>query len=191
MRLTEKVHQLLSEHLRCGDFAIDATAGNGHDTVLLARLVGTSGRTLAIDVQPSALEVTHARLLSNQLQTGVTLQLSEHAQALETLATGCTGAVAAIVFNLGYLPGSDKTIQTQSTTTGRALNAAAHLLRPQGLLCVTAYRAHPGGEDEASTVEQWMQAKASESWDIQSHIPPSPNQPPILWVAKKPTLEPQ
>lgn len=38
-----------------GDTVIDATAGNGHDTVFLAQLVGRQGRVWAFDVQSSAL----------------------------------------------------------------------------------------------------------------------------------------
>ena len=64
--------------------------------------------------------------------------------------------VAAITFNLGYLPGSDKSIQTRAESTEEALAASIQLLSPGGHLCVTAYRGHSGGTAEAETVEAFM-----------------------------------
>ena len=62
MRLTEQVHQILKRHVRAGDFVIDATAGNGHDTQFLADQVGPSGRVWAIDLQSEAIDATRQRL---------------------------------------------------------------------------------------------------------------------------------
>ncbi len=189
MRLTEKVHQLLSEHLREGDLVIDATAGNGHDTLFLAQQVGESGAVIAIDIQASAIESTRNQLITAGIEARVDLHQADHGAQLEALISTHSTTVAAIVFNLGYLPGSDKTIQTQSRHTLKALDASAHLLRPSGLLCVTAYRAHPGGEAEAQSVEDWMREKETEGWDVECHVPPSKNLPPVLWVAIKPTAQ--
>ena len=55
-------HAFLADRVRPGDFCIDATAGNGHDTVFLCSLVGETGRVLAFDIQPPAVENTNARL---------------------------------------------------------------------------------------------------------------------------------
>lgn len=186
MRLTEHVHQILSNHLRQGDFAIDATAGNGHDTVFLAQAVSESGKVLAIDLQASAIEATRQRLAEAGVNARVHVERGDHADRLESETAHTAGQTAAIVFNLGYLPGSDKTIQTHSSQTLRALDASAQLLRPGGLLCVTTYRAHPGGESEAHCVESWMRAKEAEGWRVDCHLPPSKNLPPVLWVTAKP-----
>ena len=62
------VPMLLAQTLRSGDVAVDATAGNGYDTLTLARLVlngdaGTQGRVVSVDVQQKALDTTSNRLL--------------------------------------------------------------------------------------------------------------------------------
>jgi methylase of polypeptide subunit release factors len=186
MRLTELVHQFLGSHLREDDLAIDATAGNGYDTLELARRVGETGRVIAIDIQESAVAHTRARLIEAGLESRVTLHTTDHATQLEALRGSSAESVAAIVFNLGYLPGSDKSVQTEATHTLRALDASAHLLRTGGLLSVTTYRAHPGGEPEAAAVETWMCAQASKGWTVQCHEPPAKNLPPVLWVTTKP-----
>ena len=185
MRLTEKVHQLLSDYLQAGDLAIDGTAGNGYDTLLLAEKVGASGKVIAIDIQNSALQATRAQLIAAQLEDRVALHCADHATQLEALSLTQPGSVAAIVFNLGYLPGSDKSVQTQSSTTERALHAAQMLLRPSGLLCVTAYRGHPGGMEEAALVENWMRQQEETGSRLDCHIPNSNNSPPILWVLER------
>jgi 16S rRNA C1402 N4-methylase RsmH len=185
MRLTELAHHILTEHLQDGDRAIDATAGNGHDTIFLARQVGSEGRIITIDIQDAAVEATRTRLEQAKLLTRVTLRTGNHADIMEELALKHAAEFAAIIFNLGYLPGSDQGVQTQPTTTRRALHAALELLQPSGRLCVTAYRAHTGGLEEAATVEAWMHQQKAEGHSIEVHVPPSDNSPPILWVLRK------
>lgn len=182
MRLTEQAHQILTAHLQEGDLAIDATAGNGHDTQFLAEKVGTSGQVIAIDIQASAIEASRERLCTAALIERSTLICGDHATELECLLPKHRQQIAAITFNLGYLPGSDKSIQTQSESTGQALKAAHALLSPHGLLCVTAYRGHPGGAEEAQLVETWMRTQESAGHAVECFIPNSKNHPPILWV---------
>ena len=185
MRLTEQAHRILTEHLQDGDRAIDATAGNGHDTVFLAGQVGSEGRVIAIDIQDAAVEATRTKLEQTGLLTRVTLRTGDHADIMEELALEHVAEFAAIIFNLGYLPGSDKCVRTRPTTTRRALDAALELLGPHGRLCVTAYRAHAGGLEEATVVETWMHQQEARGHSVESHIPPSENSPPILWVLTK------
>ena len=186
MRLTELVHHTLNDHLREGDLAIDATAGNGHDTSYLATCVGESGKVIAIDIQRSAIESTRSLLSEKALLDRVTLLLGDHSAILEQLLEEYKESIATVVFNLGYLPGSDKSVKTEAANTLQALEASAMLLRPSGMLCVTAYRAHLGGEEEAALVKQWMVSKESSGWHIKHHLPDSRNLPPILWLARKP-----
>lgn len=43
-------HQLLTEIVQPGDVVIDATMGNGHDTLFLSELVQSTGRVFSFDV---------------------------------------------------------------------------------------------------------------------------------------------
>jgi predicted O-methyltransferase YrrM len=189
MRLVEEVHRLLEAHLRPGGRAIDATAGNGHDTVLLARAVGPEGRVRAIDLQDAALAATRARLEEAALSGRVELRRGCHAGLLEELADAQPGGIDAVVFNLGYLPGGDKTVRTGKSTTRRALDAAARLLRPGGLLTALAYRGHPGGAEEAGAVEAWMRAAEKSGWRVEALETGAAEAtaPPVLWVGRKVT----
>lgn len=160
MRLTERAHQIVREHLRPGDIAIDATVGNGHDTRFLAELVGETGLVYGFDVQPEAIAGTE-RALADAGIANVTLLLADHASMAKMLAD-VRGRVGAVMFNLGYLPGGDKALTTRAETSVRAIDGARTLLRPGGVLTVLAYRGHPGGREEAATVRAFLQELVAE-----------------------------
>ena len=61
------VHDFFKQHVRPGAFCIDATAGKGRDALFLCRLVGESGRVLALDIQADAVAQTTALLIMRQL----------------------------------------------------------------------------------------------------------------------------
>ena len=187
MRLTTRVHHALSRHVRPGDTAIDATAGNGHDTLCLAGLAGPGGTVHAFDIRPEAVAATRRRLEAAGLADACALVFGDHAAEMEKRLPELAGRTAAAVFNLGFLPGSDHAAPTRPETTLAALGHAEKLLRPGGLLAVTAYRGHPGGAEEARAVREWMLRAASRGWRVIAHRPAGrPSAPaPVLWLARK------
>ncbi len=149
--LTEQAHAIIRQVVRPGDVAIDATAGNGHDTRFLAELVGATGHVYAIDVQPEALRRTVA-LLNDAVLAHVHLVHHDHAELKAFLPEPHHGRIAAVMFNLGYLPGGDRLLATRTDSTLKAIRSALEILRPGGVLSVIAYPGHPGGADEANAV---------------------------------------
>lgn|GEM_PF-202590 len=138
--------------------AVDGTAGNGHDTLFLARLVGEGGLVHAFDVQPEALARTAARLAAEGVGARVTLHGRGHEELAAAL--GAHGGVsvsppcvAVGMFNLGFLPGSDRGVATRTDTTLAALDALLPLLAPGGLVSLHVYAGHPGGADEAAALD--------------------------------------
>lgn len=187
MRLTERVHIILKQTIQPGDTAIDATAGNGHDTRAMAQLVGSSGKVFAIDLQSAAIEASRARLEHAGVLAQCELIQGDHAQVLHQLLVQGISA-AAITFNLGYLPGGKKELTTTPPTTLRALDASKSLITPGGILLVTAYRGHAGGMEEAGEVASWMRALPESTWRVEAKEPPTREAdriPPILWIARK------
>jgi predicted methyltransferase len=152
-QLTAQVHELLADLLRPGDVAIDATAGNGHDTLFLARQVGSTGCVHAFDVQQAALDETRKRLDSAGL-SGVILHRECHSRMSQFVPASLHRAIAAVTFNLGYLPGGEKSLITRPETSLRAIQAAVELVRPGGMVTVLCYRGHPGGRAETEAIEQ-------------------------------------
>lgn len=54
-RTTEAAKAAWASLVSPGDTVVDATCGNGHDTLALARLVGPHGCVIALDIQVSAV----------------------------------------------------------------------------------------------------------------------------------------
>ena len=146
--------ELQREAILPGMTVVDATMGNGGDTQRLCELVGETGRVYAFDVQPQALEKTRARLEAAGLLPRATLILAGHERVREYVAE----PIDAAVFNLGWLPGGDKSITTQVDTTLTALDACLALLKPHGLLTLCAYPGHGEGAEELRRVLDWARA---------------------------------
>ena len=177
--LTRVAHEILEQHLQPGDLAIDATAGNGHDTLFLARAVVPGGRVYTFDIQPQALQQTRVRLEGEGVADRVTLFHAGHEAMMELVPESAHGHIAAVVFNLGYLPGSDKQTTTLTETTLEALQHSTALLAPSGLLSVLAYRHHPGGRKESEAVWEFLGKLAGFRLEIRE----SPG--PVLFLAHR------
>jgi predicted methyltransferase len=182
MRLVDRAHELLGEALSEGDIAIDATAGNGHDVAFLAEQVGRSGMVYAFDLQKAAIEAT-TRLLAEKGFGNVELHQCGHERMDDRLPAEVLGQVTAVTFNLGYLPGGDKSVVTQTRTTCLALRTAMALLRPGGLLLVVAYRGHPGGSEECVAVREEL-SSLTEDLSVEGD-PAADATSPLLLAARK------
>ncbi|RJQ30722.1 MAG: methyltransferase domain-containing protein [Peptococcaceae bacterium] len=142
---------LIAECLFPGGTAVDATTGNGNDTLFLAREVGPAGCVYAFDIQADALKKT-ALLLEQAGQAGQVTLLQAGHEEMEQLAPG---PVNAIMFNLGYRPGGDHSIITRPQATLKALHSALHLLCPGGRVSLVVYTGHPGGREEYEAIEKF------------------------------------
>lgn len=132
--------------------------GNGHDTLFLAELVGESGHVHSFDVQEAALAATRRRLMSAGIDAGrYTLRQEDHARLLTALPEQDIGRVAAVMFNLGYLPGGDHSVITTQSSTLPALEGAAAALRIGGVVTAVLYPGHEGGAQEAAAVQRWAE----------------------------------
>jgi predicted methyltransferase len=149
--------------IREGDLVVDATAGNGHDTVFLAECVGESGSVLAFDVQEAAIISAKARVT----QAGFAERVGFFHESHERLDHHVAERTAAVVmFNLGYLPGADHESTTEVATTLAAFEKAACALKPGGILSVICYPGHPAGAAEAEAAEDWLAARTSAGWRV-------------------------
>ncbi|MDP4624305.1 MAG: methyltransferase domain-containing protein [Akkermansiaceae bacterium] len=152
---TDLLHHLLRDRISHGDTVIDATAGNGHDTLFLAGAVGETGRVIAIDIQEQAITSTRSRLDAAGLTARATLHHASHTQIRE-IASGTTPTV--ILFNLGYLPGADRSITTCTADSLSAIATSVKILPPRGILAITCYTGHASGEDESTAVTEFITA---------------------------------
>ena len=170
-------HALLKQAVGPGETVVDATVVNGHDTIFLATLVGPSGRVLGFDIQKEALKATETQLVL----TGQTRQVTLINDGHEHLKNHLTAdqQIGGAIFNLGYLPGGDKQLTTQSKTTLEAVKQAINLLRRGGLVVVVVYPGHPAGRLEQDALLTAVKALDQQTYNVlqyafinQIHEPP-------------------
>lgn len=176
--------EVLSQAIQESDICVDATTGNGHDTEYLAELVGGSGYVYGFDVQPAAILATSERLENAGVAARVTLFQADHADFQTYLPSELKGRLGAVVFNLGYLPGSDKQIITRREATLAAATGLADWLRPQGVMVIVAYTGHEGGREEADAVKAWSDSLDA-SFEVQHVVPATENSPPELFLMRR------
>ena len=141
-------HDVLKEAVQKGDTVIDATMGNGHDTLFLCELVGEEGQVIAFAEKDS---------------------------------------VKCIVFNLGWLPGGDKSITTLWETTKVALEKALSLLKKHGVLLLCAYPGHAEGDRERSEVKDFLASLAPQQYNVlhQKFLNAGPGAPENFIIQKQ------
>lgn len=183
-----QARDLIKSALQPGDTAIDATVGNGHDTLFLAECVGPSGRVVGFDIQPSAHTATARRLRGAGLQERVELLLRGH----ENMTAWFTEFASvprpkAAMFNLGYLPGGDRSVITRSATTLTALASALELVVPGGVITVVLYPGHEGGQVETNAILSWARAVPPHRALVACHqvVNTRKKAPILLAIAKK------
>lgn len=147
-RVLQYAKTLLRDTIEIGDTVVDATAGNGHDTLFLAELVGDTGRVYAFDVQQQAVDATMNRLAEAGVQARCEVILDGHEQVANYVST----PIKAAVFNLGYLPGAAHDVITKPSTTVAALESLLQQLVVGGMIVLVIYYGHEGGKEERDRV---------------------------------------
>ena len=142
----------ICKHLKEGDVAVDFTMGNGYDTEFLSNTVGESGKVYAFDIQAAAVESTRARIDKVCKYQNYTLIHDSH----HNVKNYVKEPIKAGMFNLGYLPGGDKSITTMRETTMPAIAAAIDLLGPDGIINVAVYPGHAEGEAEGKMICEYL-----------------------------------
>jgi 16S rRNA C1402 N4-methylase RsmH len=193
LKQLEMAHWMLKDIIKTNDVVVDATMGNGYDTQFLAEL---GANVYAFDVQEEALNATEKRLddagiknqifeknLSNLLtEPSVNLVLSGH----EKLSEYVKEPIKAAIFNLGYLPKTDKSVVTKADTTLTALDALTNQLVVGGRIAIMIYYGHEGGMEEKDAVIKWTSSLPQKDWEVTSYAPLNQiHMPPILVLIEK------
>ena len=87
-QITQWCANFIRQQVQEGDLCIDATMGNGNDTLLLSQLCGTSGKVYAFDIQKQALEATQAKLTAENAPENYTLLLESHTNMDKYVGSG-------------------------------------------------------------------------------------------------------
>ncbi|MBT5032847.1 MAG: hypothetical protein HOM55_11200 [Proteobacteria bacterium] len=166
MKLTGLAKEFIASAPLVSPFAIDATVGNGHDTVFLAELVGPDGHVHAFDNQAIAVNASEQYLAELGWADRATIHLLSHADMLGVLPKDCAENIGACMFNLGYLPGSDHLHTTQTKSTLCAMEICSDLLCTGGRMSILCYPGHTAGGEETVAVMKWYKTLDPKRFEI-------------------------
>lgn len=155
MTAVELCHRFLEGTIPTGGTFLDATCGNGHDTLFLCRKAAPNGRVLALDIQPAAVEATNRLLAEHGLQGVGRAIVCDHRDLGHLVPPG---TLDAAVFNFGWLPGADHAVHSAAESTLPALQAALDALKPGGVLTAVLYSGKVIGDGEKQAVLEFFRA---------------------------------
>jgi len=173
-------HKYWEEILKQGGWAIDATCGNGHDTLFLAQ---AADGVIGLDIQENALQITRSLLKEAKADLEKVHLFCQSHETFPLLASNYP--IPLIVYNLGYLPGGNKDLTTQTDTTLKSISNGLSLLVPGGALSITCYPGHPEGEKEEKAIGQFAQNLPPHIWSVCFHQWKNRKQSPSLFLIQK------
>lgn len=182
MQMVDYAHERIRQCVKEGDCVVDATVGNGWDTLKLCEWVGEKGKVYGFDIQEDALSKTKERLKSAGYEKRAELICESHAKADEWIKE----PIRAFMMNLGYLPGGDKQIMTHEASTVPAILALSKCLMSGGVGTVLIYYGHEGGLQEKEAVEKLFASMPADWGQItRMEVVNRKNSPPILYILEK------
>ena len=172
----------LEKIINKGDVVVDATMGNGYDTVFLSKLVGESGKVYSFDIQELALKSTSEKLEKESIKN-VELILDGH----ENILNYVKEKISCVIFNLGYLPKGDHSIITKPNTTIKAINNSLNILKENGIVSICIYSGHVGGNEEKEEVYNFVRKINQNDFNVlhTKFINQINNPPELILIEKK------
>lgn len=177
----KKWNNLLSQ----GDVVIDATCGNGYDTLFLAKIVlsDESGYIYGYDIQSKAIENTRAlleKVLTAEQLKNTTLFHKSHISFSDIPKNH---PIKLIVYNLGYLPGGDKTLTTKATDALISLSSALDRISSDGVISIMCYPGHLEGKKEQEQIESFCAKLPSNQWKVSHYYQDNRAiAPSFIWI---------
>ena len=148
--ILNRVNLICKKVIKKSDYVVDATCGNGFDTLRLAKL---SKKVFAFDIQEAAINSTRCLLEKNAVDNVVLINDSHH--NMDKHLYSYEEKISLVLFNLGYLPGNNKKIMTNYKTTLLALQKSYKLLNKKGIILIVCYP-HTEGKKESNEIINYL-----------------------------------
>lgn len=162
-QITYWCHEVIRSQAKRGGLYIDATMGNGNDTLMLCVLAGNTGEVYAFDIQPQALKATRTLLENHKVTSNFHLILDGHENMDNYLQQETADVVC---FNFGYLPGGDHSIATQADTSLVAIQKGLQLLKPGGMMSLCVYSGGDTGFEEKDCILSYLKTLPAKEYTV-------------------------
>ena len=173
---------LITTHITDKSIVVDATCGNGNDTLFLANQV-PNGEVYAFDIQEEAIKNTK---IKTEAFSNIHYYQSGHENAAPIIKERHQ-QIDASIFNLGYLPKGDKHITTNAPTTIKAIENLFEMTSKNGIIVLVVYPGHPEGQIESNEVINYVSSIDQQSAHVLHYqfINQKNNPPYILAIEKR------
>ncbi len=180
LSILNRSRSLMEENLKENDLVIDATTGNGKDSLFLLNIV-KNGYLFGFDIQNDAIDNTN-NLLKDKFNN-YTLFNTSHENMYELLKE-YSNKISLIVFNLGYLPKGNPCITTKSSATINAIENGLKLLNKKGHIVITIYPGHPEGLKESTDIKKYLDNNTNYAY-TEYHNTDNETAPYVINIKKK------
>ncbi len=163
---------------------IDATCGNGYDSLFISQILLDSlkGKLYCFDIQKKAIEATYL-LLKNNLPYKIFEKITFINKSHEDFSKYIKTKVNLIIYNLGYLPKSNKQLTTKVSSTLLSIKSALSLLDDKGAISITSYPGHEEGEKEEKALLSFLSTLDNLKYSVCYHKWLNKEKAPsIFWI---------
>lgn len=162
---------------------IDATAGNGYDTLFIAKMLKDDGFLYSFDISKKAVNNTEKLLFDNDIKSDNIKIINDSHENVDRYLID--KKINAAMFNLGYLPNSDKIAVTKAQSTICALEKILNMLSDKGVVTICSYIGHDNGEEERA-VSSYLLALDKKAYEIsKTEMMGRPSAPVLYLIIKK------
>ena len=147
-QITEWCHSIIRSQVKEGGTYVDATMGNGHDTLFLCQLAGEDGEVWAFDIQEQAVRNTESLLARNGYGGRAHLVKDGH----ENMD--------------GYLPGGDHRIATKPETSIAAIRKGLDILKSGGMMSLCIYSGGETGFEEKERILEYLRTLSPQRYTV-------------------------
>ena len=174
-------HIILKSYIKKANLLIDMTAGNGHDTLFMARHMPDTAQLIVVDIQAAAIASTRKLLSANKIDVQPIRFITDSHERL-----AIPPMTDVIMFNLGYLPAADHHIHTRAATTIAALQNCLAALSSGGIVTIAAYPGTEAGWQENTALSQYAKELPQQKFHVSRWEPLNEvHDPPILYILQK------
>lgn len=162
-QITYWCHSIIKSQAESGGTYIDATMGNGYDTLFLCQMAGDKGGVWAFDIQEQALEATKVLLAEHGYGKNAHLIKDGHENMDRYLAPQTADVIC---FNFGYLPGGDHAIATKAQTSVTAIRKGLEILKSGGMMSLCIYSGGDTGFEEKERILEYVKGLSSREYAV-------------------------
>ena len=179
--VTEITNLIIDTKVDEDNISLDLTMGNGNDTLYLLKKTGKKGKVYSFDIQKEAVENTKKLLKENGIKSDFLIN-SSHENVLRYVEE----KVDFAVYNLGYLPGGNKSIVTKSSSTVKSLKDVLSILNIGGVVCVCSYVGHNGGMEEYEDILSFVSGLDKHEFNVMKfeHLNRKASSPKMIIIEK-------